>query len=165
MFGMRRDARLLLSQDYVRDLAVNEEVEIALGSSSDVQVRSVSERTTIDPSRANSIPLLPGVVSLRQTQVNAVRRIEVSNARDAAVDFELVVELDDGVRIIRADRTLGNEEWSPRIPAADSRSLHRYGPLSVAALPDPCRSAAAMSARKGIFFCGASCILRASRVL
>ena len=67
MFEVRRDARLLLSQDYMRDLALNEEVEIPLGSSSDVQVKSVSERTTIDPSRANTIPLLPGVVSVRQT--------------------------------------------------------------------------------------------------
>ncbi|HEY6457121.1 MAG TPA: hypothetical protein VIY90_17740 [Steroidobacteraceae bacterium] len=121
VFAARGGARLLLHQDYVRDLAVNEEVEIALGSSSDVQVRCVSEQTSVDRGRARTIPLLPGVVSLRRTSLNSVRRIEVSNARSAAIDFELVVRLADGARIIRADRPLGTRNGRPvfrlKVPA------------------------------------------------
>lgn len=128
VFESQPGALLLLNQADMPDRAVNEEVEIALGASNDVQVKYSSEQARLDPARTRTIPLIPGVLSVRRTQVNAVRRLDVSNARDAPVDFELVVDLADAVRIIRADRPLGTKNGRPvfrlKIPAHRTVTVH-----------------------------------------
>jgi len=58
-------------------------VEIDMGVSSDVQIKAIHERTTIDSDHAQTIPLVPGVLSLREAEVDDARRVEVSNARAA----------------------------------------------------------------------------------
>jgi hypothetical protein len=113
VFGLRQGAQLLLNEADMRDLAVNEEVEIPLGTTSDVQVRVRTETRTIDPARVSTIPLVPGVVAIRDAQVDEARRAEVSNARDTEVNFELLLRLHDGVRVIRADHPLGMKDGHP----------------------------------------------------
>ena len=107
----------------MRDLAVDEEVEIDLGESPDVQVAMQREKTTIDPARIQSLPLVPGV-ALRSAQVDDVNRVVISNARAAAIPFELRLRLPEGGRIVRADHPLGSKHGRPifrlTIPANQS---------------------------------------------
>jgi len=47
----------------LRDLAVDEEVEIDMGDSPDVQVTAAKEKTTIDPARTRELPWCPASAS------------------------------------------------------------------------------------------------------
>jgi hypothetical protein len=113
VFARRQGDRLLLHESDMRDLAVNEEVEIDMGVSSDVQIKAIHERTTIDSDHAQTIPLVPGVLSLREAEVDDARRVEVSNARAAEVHFELELRLQAGAHVIRANHSLGTRNGHP----------------------------------------------------
>jgi hypothetical protein len=126
---VRRDAAsLLLDESGIRDLAVDEEVEIDLGDSADVTVSAQVEQTTIDPKQVRTLPLLPGV-TLRTAKVYDIRRVEISNARAAPIQFELRLRLPEGGRVVRADHPMGRKNGRPifrlTIPATQSATL-RY---------------------------------------
>jgi len=120
---------LLEHESGMRDLAVEEEVEINMGESPDVQVAVVQESTTIDPAQARLLPLVPGVLTLRSTKVDAVTRVEISNARAAPIQFELRLQLHEGARVVRADHQLGTKNGRPifrlTIPANEAVTV-RY---------------------------------------
>jgi hypothetical protein len=101
VFSIAKDQRLLEHESDLRDLAVDEELEIKMGSSADVQV-SVSK-------------------------LDEVSRVLISNARDTAVQFELRVQLADGAIIVHADRPLAMKNGRPlfklSIPANGSVTL------------------------------------------
>ncbi len=103
VFANSRGAQLLQHESDVPDLAVDEEVEINMGESSDVQV------------------------AVRTETVNKVTRVDVSNARPAAVLFELRLRLAEGGRVVRADHTLGRKNGRPifrfDVPANGSVTL------------------------------------------
>ena len=113
VFGVRGQHSLLLSESAVRDLAENEEFDVALGLASDVQIRSMTEQTHVDPRRTRVIPLLPGTVSTRDALVHDAMRVEVSNAGKSAIEFELRLRLAEGTRVIRADHALGMKNGQP----------------------------------------------------
>ena len=123
VFADRDGQKILLHESGMRDLAVDEEVEIDLGESPDVQVAMQREKTTIDPARIQNLPLVPGVI-LRSARVDDVNRVVVSNARAAAIPFELRLRLPEGGRIVRADHALGSKHGRPifrlTIPANQS---------------------------------------------
>ncbi len=79
VFASAAGTRLLLKEAPLRDLALNEEVEIDLGKSADVQARCIPTQIKIDPAHNRTIPLLPGVVSLRISERDVVRQVEISN--------------------------------------------------------------------------------------
>jgi hypothetical protein len=120
VFVGREGDRLLQHESGMRDIAVDEEVEIDLGESADVQVSMTTEARSIDTAHAKLLPLVPGV-SLRSVKVDAVQRVEVSNARAAAIDFELRLQLPEGARIVRADHSVGAKNGRPifrfKVPA------------------------------------------------
>jgi hypothetical protein len=124
VFAARDGEKVLLHESGMRDLAVDEEVEIDLGESPDVQVAAQREKTTIDPTKIQSLPLVPGVTVLRSTQVDDVNRVVISNARAAVIPFELRLRLPEGGRIVRADHPLGSKNGRPifrlTIPANQS---------------------------------------------
>ena len=113
----------------MRDLAVDEEVEINLGDSPDVQIAAVQEKTAIDPALTKMLPLVPGVLGLRSAQIAAVHRVDISNARAAAIQFELRLRLPQGGRVVRADPAAGSKNGRPifrmTIPAQGSATV-RY---------------------------------------
>ncbi len=129
VFAARDNAALLLHESNLRDLAVDEEVEIDMGGSPDVQVTSEREKTSIDPAPAASLPLVPGVLRLRSTKVGAVNRVDVSNAGAAEIHFELRLRLPEGGRVVRADHPLATKNGRPifrlTIPANETVTL-RY---------------------------------------
>ena len=81
----------LVHETKLRDLAVNEDVELSLGNSPDVQV-------SVDPEK---------------TSADHVTRIEVSNAKTQTIDFELHVRLPVGMRIVHADVAQGSKNGRP----------------------------------------------------
>jgi len=104
VFAARDGATLLDHESNLRDLAVDEEVEVDMGDSPDVQVRAAKETTTIDPARTHELPLVPGVLHLRSAQVEAVNHVDISNALGVEIQFELRLRLPEGGRVVRADR-------------------------------------------------------------
>lgn len=87
VFSDHRGRRLLEHESNLRDLAVDEEVEIDLGPSPDVQVAA--------------------------TRTGHAHRIEISNARAAAIAFELKLRLPEGMRIIDANPSMGTKNGRP----------------------------------------------------
>jgi len=121
VFAAHEGARLLERESAMHDLALDEELEINLGESSDVQVSRIIEQTGIDAAHAQLLPLLPGVIMLRSVKVEDVDRVQISNARDSEIQLELQLELPPGGRVLRADHALGSKNGRPqfrlRIPA------------------------------------------------
>jgi hypothetical protein len=120
---------LLQHESNLRDLAVDEQVEIDMGVSPDVEVTAEKAKTTLDSARATSLPPVPGVPQLRSARVDAVNRVDISNARAADIHFELRLRLPEGGRIVRADHPLGAKNGRPifrlTIPAHGTVTL-RY---------------------------------------
>jgi hypothetical protein len=134
-------APLLLKQVNVRDLAVNEDVEIDMGESADVEVRAVLEERTVDSDHTRKIPLVPGVVALRKEQVSPALRVEVSNARAADIQLELLLPSLEGARIVRADHKLGSKNGRPTfrltVPANGTATVRfQLGMTEVTPTPD-----------------------------
>jgi hypothetical protein len=123
VFYERGGERLLQHESGMRDTAVDEEVEINMGSSPDVQVSVSRQETLIESDKAKQLPLVPGI-ALRSVQVNDVQQAEIANARDSDIQFELMVPLAEGARIVRADHPLGTKNGRPifrfKVPANET---------------------------------------------
>lgn len=129
VFAARGDAQLLLHESAMRDLAVDEEVELDLGDSPDVQVTAVKEKTIIEPSRAPPLPRVSGISALRAASVSDVNRVAISNALGTEIQFELRLRLPEGGRVVRADHPVAAKNGRPifrvAIPANGSVTV-RY---------------------------------------
>lgn len=119
LFAPHDGERLLQHESGLRDVAVDEEVEIDAGGSPDVQA-SIKAEESLDSVHAKLLPLVPGV-ALRSIKVDDVLRVDVSNARTAGIDFELRLSLPEGARIVRADHSVGTKNGRPifrfKVPA------------------------------------------------
>jgi hypothetical protein len=93
----------------VPGVALDEEFEVGLGESSAVQVSAVRER--------------------RRARRGKVNRVQIRNARDSSVRFELRLRLSDGTRVVDANHPLGTRNGQPlfqlTIPARSEQTL-RY---------------------------------------
>jgi hypothetical protein len=117
---------LVVSESPLRDIAVNEEVEIDAGESPDVQVTAIIERIQADPS-PKELPLIPGAVNVRSSDLQNLDRLELTNARPTAVTVELPLHLPDGTNIVRADHIPKTRNGLPTfrltIPAQGSATV------------------------------------------
>ena len=129
-FVSRSGARLLLAEAPLRDVAVDEELEIGLGDSADVQVLAVNEHRVIGAgTEVQGIPPIPGVRRIESAKVDDVTRVEISNARSSPIRFELSIVLEDGMQLIRADHPVGSRNGRPLFAltvAAGARETLRY---------------------------------------
>ncbi|MGB6308462.1 MAG: hypothetical protein WBF89_11745 [Steroidobacteraceae bacterium] len=129
VFALRKGERLLQHESDIRDLAVEEDVEINLGDSADVEVTARTEKTPVDSARARLLPLVPGLPPLRSVEVDEVDRVDISNARAADIHFELRLRLPPSGRVVRADHPLGTKDGRPifrlTVPANGTLTL-RY---------------------------------------
>lgn len=103
VLAVHQGRHLLEHESNLRDLAVDEEVEIDLGPSPDVQIAA--------------------------TRTGHSHRIEISNARAAAIRFELKLRLPEGVRIVDAAPSMGTKNGLPIATltiAAHSVAVIRY---------------------------------------
>jgi hypothetical protein len=126
VFATHEGQRLLEHESGLRDIAVDEEIEIDMGVSPDVQVSAVNEKNTIDS--AEMLPLVPGV-SLRSVKIGAANRVAISNARTSGIQFELRLQIEAGARVVRADHALGAKNGRPifrlNVPANETVTV-RY---------------------------------------
>jgi hypothetical protein len=108
VFATHGGDRLLERESSMRDLAVDEEVEINLGASPDVWVSVVRDRVDRD---------------------SASEHVDISNAHPAQIRFELRLQLREGTRVVRADHSMGTKNGRPifrlTIPAHASATV-RY---------------------------------------
>jgi hypothetical protein len=113
VFATSSGEKLLLHESDIQDRAVDEEVEINLGDSPDVQVTVEKETATVGPAR---------------TQAHAVR-VDITNARPVDINFELRLQIRAGGRVVHADHPVGTKNGRPlfrlTIPANRSVTL-RY---------------------------------------
>jgi hypothetical protein len=113
VFSANGSTPLLENEAEIRDLAVDEDVEIDMGPRADVQVQATTESRNIDSARAKVVPLLPGVLSVRSVPLQDVRRVEISNALPRPIQFELRLQLYDTEEIFRADRPVRKKNGRP----------------------------------------------------
>jgi hypothetical protein len=110
VFAARGGDTILLHESGMRDLALDEEVEINLGDSPDVQVAVTKEKALIDPARTAPVP---GVAAPRSAPIDGVTRVDIRNARAVEIQFELRLRLPAGTRVVRADHALGAKHGRP----------------------------------------------------
>jgi hypothetical protein len=127
VFGAVQGQRLLEHESDLRDIAVDEDVEINMGESPDVQVTAEKEKVSIDPAQG-LLPLVPGV-SLRSVKIGVANRVAISNAQPSDVQFELRLQLEAGARVVRADHAVGTKNGRPifrlKVPANNTVTI-RY---------------------------------------
>lgn len=128
VFALRDRQRLLLHESSLRDLAVNEELEIDMGSSADVQVAVVHETVGIGAVQEQPLPRVPGATPRRSGR-EQLERVRIGNSHAAPIQMELAVQLYEGAQVIRADHPLATRNGRPifrmTIPALGSSTL-RY---------------------------------------
>jgi hypothetical protein len=128
-FVAGKNATVLLDEVPLRDVAVDEEFEIGIGDSPDVQVSAVLAKSTVGPRSELKPPLLHDAERLTSAVVDDVSRIEIRNARRSAIRFELRLRLADGSQLIGADHTPTVRDGRPlfklTIPAGGSATV-RY---------------------------------------
>jgi hypothetical protein len=112
VFAPRGGGSLLLGEAALKDRTLDEEVELRYGESPDVQVRQIQEERNIDTEHAKDLPLLPGI-TLRSTKISSVSRVEIANARETPIRFELRLYLGDGYRVVRADHAMAMKDGRP----------------------------------------------------
>lgn len=103
------DATVLLDEVPLHDTAVDEEIELNVGASPDVQITAVKEKTNV----YTRPPFLAGVVRFKSSLVDAVNRIEIHNATPAEIQVELRLQLPDGTQVIAADAASSNRGGRP----------------------------------------------------
>jgi hypothetical protein len=79
----------------------------------DVEVTATIEDWKVNLDKQKALPLVPGVLSLRTTEVSAVNRIEINNARAVPTFVELRLLLADGTHLVQADRPPGVRNGHP----------------------------------------------------
>jgi hypothetical protein len=127
VFGAVGGQRLLEHESDLRDIAVDEEVEINMGESPDVQVTAKREKISVGQEQG-LLPLVPGV-SLRSVKSSTAHRVAINNARASGIEFELRLQLTAGARVVRADHALGAKNGRPifrlHVPAHETVTV-RY---------------------------------------
>ena len=120
--------RLLAGETGLRDIAVDEETELRLTGGVDVQIRQIEESVEKVAAPRLAPPPLPGV-NAQTSQIDEISRIELTNARPFPVHVEVRLTLNDGQRLVRADRPVAQKNGRPMfrvtIPANDSLRI-RY---------------------------------------
>lgn len=105
--------RLLSAEAGMRDLAIDEEVELRLADSADVQVRQIEESLEITGSRRRPPPLLPRMDPRSRPPVEETSRIEITNARPFAIQAEVRLWIDAGETLVSADHPVGQKNGRP----------------------------------------------------
>jgi hypothetical protein len=127
VFGAVGGQKLLEQESGLRDITLDEDVEINIGEIPDVQVTATKDKVSIDPA-PQVLPLVPGV-SLRSVRIAAANRVAISNAFASGIEFELRLQLEAGARVVRADHALGAKNGRPifrlHVPAHETVTV-RY---------------------------------------
>jgi hypothetical protein len=119
-FMASNDTTVLLDEIPLHDTAVDEEIELHVGTSPDVQIKAVKEKTNV----YTRPPFLAGVVRFKQSLVDDVNRIEIHNATPADIQVELRLQLPGGTQVIAADAATSARGGRPlfKLPVPANRT-------------------------------------------
>jgi hypothetical protein len=119
-FIASNETTVLLDEVPLHDTAVDEEIELHVGSSPDVQIKAVKEKTNV----YTRPPFLAGVVRFKSSLVDEVNRIEIHNATPAEIQVELRLQLSDGTQVIAADAATSTRGGRPlfKLPVPANRT-------------------------------------------
>ncbi len=115
MFAARGSATVLQHESDMRDIALDEAVEINMGDSPDVWFTLKREGPAIDPAQTRLPVPVPGMGTpppFKDDDV-ALARVDITNARPTPVQFELRLQLNPGGRVVHADHPLGSKNGRP----------------------------------------------------
>jgi len=114
------DTSVLLDEVHLRDTAVDEEIELDVGTSPDVQIKAVREKTNV----YTRPPFLGGIVRYKSALIDEVNRIEIHNATPTEIKVELRLQLPDGTQLIAADATTETRGGRPlfKLPVPANRT-------------------------------------------
>lgn len=127
VYGQRDGGTLLQHESKLKDLAVDQEVEIDLGTVPDVEVQVQDASLWADSAHAKQVPWLPGM-KLRSLHEATWVMVTISNALPHPIDFELQQYLDEGAAMVRADHAISRKNGRPlfrlKVPAQGSTTVH-----------------------------------------
>ena len=127
VYAQRDGGALLQHESKLKDLAVDQEVEIDLGTAPDVEVQVQDASVWADSAHAKQVPWLPGI-KLRAVNEAIWIMATISNALPRPIDFELQQYLDEGAAVVRADHAISRKNGRPmfrlRVPAQGSVTVH-----------------------------------------
>jgi hypothetical protein len=113
VFSRRDDTRLLLQESGIRDLTIDEDLELPAGTSNDVLITRVSE----PPGATGAANVPVAGVGLVAQLVPGARRasqlVSISNALATAISFELRVQLPGNLQIVHADHRFEYQRGEP----------------------------------------------------
>jgi hypothetical protein len=139
-FYEREGVPLLVHEAPLRDISLDEEVEIEAGEAPDLRVTCVTERRKVDAATVKKLPLIPGAFHLRSRDIDATHRVEITNARNQPSVVELRLTLTDGTQLARADLTPfmhnGHQTFRLTVPAEGSATV-RYQTVDTRYSPEP----------------------------
>ena len=108
MFG--GDPQLLTGLSDLRDIAIDENVELKLGPAPDVQVR---QTRLIYTANAPEITDLTPELRVIYLGGRAVEEVEISNAGGEPAPFELRLRTYSGAKVTRADQPMAMKDGRP----------------------------------------------------
>jgi hypothetical protein len=104
-----KDTTVLLDEVHLRDTRVDEDIELDVGTSPDVQVKAVREKTNA----YTRPPFLRGIVRYPTALLDEVNRVEIHNATPTEIKVELRLQLPDGTQLVAADATIETRDGRP----------------------------------------------------
>jgi hypothetical protein len=127
VYAQRDSGALLQHESKLKDLAIDQEVEIDMGSVPDVEVQVQDASIWADSAHAKWVPWLPGI-KLRSVNQAIWLMVTISNALPHRIDFELQQYLDAGATVVRADHAISRKNGRPmfrlKVPAQGSITVH-----------------------------------------
>jgi hypothetical protein len=127
VYAQRDGGALLQHESKLKDLAVDQEVEIDLGTAPDVEVQVQDAAVWADAAHAQQVPWLPGM-KLRSVHRSIWHMVTICNALPRPIDFELQQYLDAGAAVVRADHAISRKNGRPmfhlKLPAEGSITVH-----------------------------------------
>jgi hypothetical protein len=125
VFGQVGGRDMLLGEANLRDTAVDEDVELKMGPAPDIQVRQMRISYTANSPRVTALsPELLMAVHGGQS----VEEVEITNARDTPVPFELRLQTYGVRRVTNADHPMAMKDGRPifrlTLPANASVKVH-----------------------------------------
>ena len=109
----------------LRDTAEDEEVELKMGSSPDVQVKRVHVQYTANAAELSR--LAPQIIAAYHSG-RALWRTEITNAKPVPITFELRLQMNGAQKVTAADQPIGQKDGRPifrlTVPANGKVSVH-----------------------------------------
>jgi hypothetical protein len=139
-FYEREGVPLLVNEAPLRDITLDEEVEIEAGEAPDLRVTAVVEGRRVNGATLKKLPLVPGALQMRSREVDIANRVEITNAGNRPAVVELRLILKGGAQLVRADHIPfshnGYQTFRLTVPAEGSATVH-YQTVDTRYSPEP----------------------------